>query len=123
MTHINNNNISFGVGQKDLPAIKKACESLSKKVSDRYLQKQPVDFVEIGDRVYLATYPNKGRPLLKVDLTSKNGVNSYTLINTESIEQCRKFLKSNKAVEVISDIVDSLKKSAQKAASRESYID
>lgn len=122
MSLINNSNISFGVGQKDLPAIKKACDLLSHKFSDKCLCRQAVDFVEIGDKVYLATYPNKGKPLLKVNLTS-NGVNSYTYINTESAQQCRQFLKSNKAVKVISDIVDSLKNAAQKAVKRESYID
>lgn len=123
MNPISNNNVSFGVSQNDKPAIKNACESISKRITDKDFRVQSIDFEDIKEKVYLTSSPLKEGPLLKVDLTDKKGINAFTYIPTKSVQACKEYLNSQKAVEEISDIVDDLKKRADKAAYRESYRD
>lgn len=126
MNPISNNNISFGVSKNDKPAIKNACESISERITDKDFRVQPINFEEMKEKVYLTAAPCYGvekGPILRVDLTDKKGINAFTYIPTKSVQACKEYLNSQKAVEEISDIVDDLKKRADKAAYRESYRD
>ena len=125
---MNHNNIAFGVSQKDIPAVKKACESIAKRITEDACRIESVNLQDIKEKVYLSACPaySKGKDkatVLKVDMTDKRGINAYTYIPTSSVKQCKEYLNSQKAVREISDIVDDLKKRLDKAAYRESYTD
>ena len=122
MNKIGMQNISFSANPKDFPAIKKACDNLYKTVSSHCEQKQPVDIAEIGGKVHISSFDNNGKPMLKINLTDENGTEAYTLIQTRSLELCRKFLKSQNTPKEISDIIESLKKAVRKASKSESYL-
>ena len=115
-------NISFCANPKDFPAIKKACDSLYDKVSLHQEHSQPVDIAELNGRAYISSFQNDGKPVLKVKLTDKSGIESYTFIETKSLKNCQEFLKSKNALTVISDIIESLKNSVKRASKNESYI-
>ncbi len=122
MNNISMQNISFCANPKDFPAIKKACDVMYHKVSSPYKQIQPVDIAEINGQVYLSSFQKNGKPVLKVNLTDKNGIESYTIIETKSLKNCKDILKSRNTIHMISDIIDSLKKSVKRASKSESYI-
>ncbi len=116
--------ISFTANPKDFPAIKKACAILCDNLAANSLQQhvQPVDIAEFNGKIYLSSLQNNGKPVLKVSLTDKNGIDSYTLIQTKSLKNCQEFLKSKKALTIFSDIIEALKSSAKKASESEAYL-
>ena len=48
---MNHNNIAFGVSQKDIPAVKKACESIAKRITEDACRIESVNLQDIKEKV------------------------------------------------------------------------
>lgn len=114
--------VNFKATPKEIKSIEKACANLAKS-NLGVVQKESVDIAEIGNKAYISSVQKDGKTLVKVELKNDQGANAYTLINTGSAENTKKFLNMPKSVNKLADIIDSLKESVKRATERESYLD
>lgn len=114
--------VNFKATPKEIKSIEKACANLAKS-NLGVVQKESVDIAEIGNKAYISSVQKGGKTLVKVELKNDQGANAYTLINTGSAENTKKFLNMPKSVNKLADIIDSLKESVKRATERESYLD
>lgn len=114
--------VNFKATPKEIKSIEKACAKLAKS-NLGVVQKESVDIAEIGNKAYISSVQKDGKTLVKVELKNDQGANAYTLINTGSAENTKKFLNMPKSINKLADIIDSLKESVKRATERESYLD
>ena len=114
--------VNFKATPKEIKSIEKACAKLAKS-NLGVVQKESVDIAEIGNKAYISSVQKDGKMLVKVELKNDQGANAYTLINTGSAENTKKFLNMPKSINKLADIIDSLKESVKRATERESYLD
>ena len=114
--------VNFKATPKEIKSIEKACAKLAKS-NLGVVQKESVDIAEIGNKAYISSVQKDGKMLVKVELKNNQGANAYTLINTGSAENTKKFLNMPKSINKLADIIDSLKESVKRATERESYLD
>ncbi len=119
---IKDSSVNFKATPKEIKSIEKACANLAKS-NLGVVQKESVDIAEIGNKAYISSVQKGGTTLVKVELKNDQGANAYTLINTGSAENTKKFLNMPKSVNKLAEIIDSLKESVKRATERESYLD